>query len=220
MSAATHPGLRVLVVDDHEIVRVGLCATIGQRYAVVGTASTGAEALKLALQLKPDVVVADLRLPDMLGDELCRRLLERLPAMRVVMLSTYVSEETVRLAFQAGAVGYVTKAAGLPELLKVLARLEHGEPSNGVSAPQVVANLHALTASHVLTPQQESVLELAAQGLTNEQIGARLYLSESTVRFHLQKLKKKFDARSKTDLIARAIRAGAIPPALEDSTDE
>lgn len=215
------PPLRILIVDDHDVVRFGLQATLGKHYPVVGSAATGAEALEIASQTKPDVALVDLRLPDMLGSELCRRLNETLPGVVVVILSTYMSEETVRRALQAGASAYVTKAAGVPELLKVLRRLQQGAASSRETVPQVVSRLHALAASRTdtvpLTPQQASVLELAAQGLTNLQIGARLYISESTVRFHLQKLKAKLGARSKTDLIARAIRMGVIPPALEDS---
>lgn len=194
---------------------------LSSRFTVVGAATTGAEAIELALRTRPDIALVDLRLPDMSGDEVCRRLRETVPGIGVAILTTYVSDETVRRALQAGASAYVTKAAGLPELLNVLDRLARGEVSGDPdAAPQIVTQLHALVARRAdsvpLTPQQESVLELAAQGLTNEEIGARLYISESTVRFHLQKLKAKFAARSKTDLIARAIRAGAISPAPED----
>jgi DNA-binding NarL/FixJ family response regulator len=213
--------MRVLIVDDHELVREGLIATLGDRYEIVAAAATGAEALELARKTQPDVALVDLRLPDTTGEELCRSLREVTPATAIVILTTYVSDETVRQALQAGASAYVTKAAGLPELLSVLQSLEEGHASaDPAAAAQIVTQLHALVARRMdavpLTPQQESVLELAAQGLTNQEIGARLYISESTVRFHLQKLKKKFDARSKTDLIARAIRAGAISPAAED----
>lgn len=214
---------RVLLADDHEVVRAGLRAALSSRFTVVGAATTGAEAIELALRTRPDIALVDFRLPDMSGDEVCRRLRQAVPGIAVAILTTYVSDETVRRALLAGASAYVTKAAGLPELLNVLERLASGEVSGDPdTAPQIVTQLHALVARRTdsvpLTPQQESVLELAAQGLTNEEIGARLYISESTVRFHLQKLKAKFAARSKTDLIARAIRAGAISPAPEDSS--
>lgn len=213
--------LRVLIVDDHDIVRVGLCAAVGRRYTVVGAVATGGVALEQAPRMRPDVVIADLRLPDMRGEDLCRRLRAALPGVSVVILSTYLSEETVRHALDAGAASYVTKAAGLPELMKVLGSLQE-QPGQELqqSASQIVARLHCLIASRAsfvsVTPHQESILELAARGLTNEQISNRLYISESTVRFHLQNLKKKLGARSKTDLIARAIRSGVISPAPEE----
>jgi DNA-binding NarL/FixJ family response regulator len=215
--------LRILVVDDHEIVREGLVTTLASRYDVVAVAADAATAMKLARTTKLDVAILDLRLPDMPGDELCRALRGAHPTLPVIIFTTYVSDETVRRALQAGASGYVTKSAGLSELFDTIERVAHDlqgpEPQE---APQIVNQLHALVARRMaavpLTPQQESVLDLAAQGLTNQEIGARLFLSESTVRFHLQKLKAKFDARSKTDLIARAIRSGAISPAAEDAT--
>jgi DNA-binding NarL/FixJ family response regulator len=214
--------LRLVIVDDHDIVRVGLQTAIGKRYPVVGAAATGAEALTLVTRALPYVAIVDLRLPDMRGEDVCRQILEVAPKTAVVILSTYQSEENVRSALAAGAAGYVTKAAGLPELMRVLSRLEAGEtPNPGECAQQTASRLRVLSeAQHdgvVLTPQQESILELAAQGNTNQEISGRLYISESTVRFHLQKLKKKLGARSKTDLIARAIRMGLISPALEDS---
>jgi DNA-binding NarL/FixJ family response regulator len=123
---------------------------------------------------------------------------------------------------EAGATAYVTKSAGLPELRKALDRVrETGTTPDSAAGSQIVKQLHDLVSSRMdaalPTPQQERVLELAAEGLTNNEIGARLYIAESTVRFHVQKLKGKFGARTKTELIAKAIRAGVISPAAEDS---
>jgi DNA-binding NarL/FixJ family response regulator len=210
-----------LIVDDHEIVREGLVATLAGRYEVVGAVATAAEAIEMTNKARPEIVLVDLRLPDMPGDELCAVLRRDFPTTAVVVLTTYVNDETVRRALHAGASAYVTKAAGLPELLQAIESLARRDasPEPGV-APQIVQQLHALVARRMegapLSPQQESVLELAAQGLTNREIGERLFISESTVRFHLQKLKLKFGARSKTDLLVRAIRTGAILPAPED----
>lgn len=214
------PHLRILIVDDHDIVRLGLWAAISKRYPVVGHAATGEVALECVRKARPNLVLVDFRLPDMTGDELCRRIREVDPGVSVVVLSAYLSEETVRLALGAGAAAYATKAAGLPELMNVLQRLEGGDvPATAETAQQVVARLHATVARRAgavsLTPHQESILELAAQGLTNNQIAGRLYISESTVRFHLQNLKEKLGARSKTDLVVRAMRLGAISPAPE-----
>lgn len=215
-------GLRLLVVDDHEVVREGLVATLGERYDVTAAISTGAEALDWIQTHEADVALVDFRLPDTSGDELCGRLREKAPDLAVVILTSYASPEIARRALHAGACGYVTKAAGLGALHDMLGKLERdatNPPSPG-TADQIVDQLHELMSRQAeevqLTPQQESVLELAALGLTNREIGTRLFISESTVRFHLQKLKTKFSARSKTDLIARAIRLGVIAPAPED----
>jgi DNA-binding NarL/FixJ family response regulator len=213
--------LRLLVVDDHEIVRAGLVSTLGAnpRFRVVGSAGTGAEALKLATRVNADVALVDLRLPDIQGTDLCRRLIAAVPCIRVVVLSTYLSEETVRAALEAGASGYVTKAAGLTKLRDTIASVVD-QPSGDLHAPAIVNELHRLVAKRVgqarPTPQQERVLELAAQGLTNRQVGERLFISESTVRFHLQRLKESLGAKTRTELIAKAIRTGVIASAPED----
>ena len=214
--------MRVLIVDDHEVVREGLRASLATdpRLEVVGTAETGQAALDVARRTLPDVALVDLRLPDMSGEDLTRQLRARFPSTAVIILTTYLSEETVRAALDAGAHAYVTKAAGLPELRAAIERVMGGQRSvDRTTGPQIVKQLHELVAGRMTeampTPQQERVLELAAQGFTNHEIGARLFISESTVRFHVQKLKAKFGARTKTELIAKAIRTGYIAPAGE-----
>jgi DNA-binding NarL/FixJ family response regulator len=212
--------VRVLVVDDHEVVREGLTAALSAdgQFEVVAAVPTAAAAMTVAGRTRPDVALVDLRLPDSTGGRLCRDLRQRFPATAVVVLSSYVSEDTVRTAMEAGASAYITKSAGLSELRKALAEVvaNHPEPVER----QIVGQLHALVSRRGgesrLTPQQERVLELSAEGLTYREIGSRLFISESTVRFHMQKLKAKFNARTKTELIARAIRSGAMAPAAED----
>src|SRR4051812_46180524 len=109
---------RILIVDDHEIVREGLRSTLSTDpgLEVVGEAATGQEAFDVARRTLPDVALVDLRLPDMSGEEVCAQLRQRFPSTAVIILTTYLSEETVRSSLQAGAAAYVTKAAGLPEL--------------------------------------------------------------------------------------------------------
>ena len=214
--------VRIMIADDHEIVREGVRSSLSRigGIEVVAEASTGREALRRVRQTLPDIALIDLRLPDMRGEDLTRELTRDFPATSVIILSTYLSEETVRGALQAGAAAYVTKAAGLPELAAAIERVRAGRSADGAaSGPQIVKQLHALVAERMSgatpTPRQERVLELAAQGFTNHEIGQRLFISESTVRFHVQKLKAKFEARTKTELIAKAIRTGFIAPAGE-----
>ncbi|HWC07776.1 MAG TPA: response regulator transcription factor [Solirubrobacterales bacterium] len=216
--------LRLLIVDDHEVVRAGLTTALGGKasaYEVVGTAADGRSALECLRRTLPDIVALDLRLPDIDGIELCRKIRQGFPSVSIVVLSTYLSESTVRDALQAGATGYVTKAAGLSELFATLDRCARpASPKPDESAPQIVDHLHRLVARRMETapptPRQERVLELAARGLTNKAIGAELFISESTVRFHIQNLKEKLEAQSKTELIAKAIRCGVIQQADED----
>jgi DNA-binding NarL/FixJ family response regulator len=212
------------VVDDHEIVREGIASALeaDPRYEIVGSAGSGRAAMEQARRTLPDVILLDLRLPDINGEELCRRLRQHFPSTAVIILSTYLSEGTVRSALEAGASAYVTKAAGLSELRSALEGLARGEGEQGWhSHLQIVEYLHTIVSERMdealPTPRQERVLDLAAQGLTNKEIGERLYVSESTVRFHIQKLKDKLGAHTKTELIAKAIRTGLIAPASEDS---
>jgi len=214
--------VRIMIVDDHELVREGVRSALSRvaGVEVVAEASTGREALRRVRQTLPDVALVDLRLPDMRGEDLTRELARGFPGTAVIILSTYLSEETVRGALQAGAAAYVTKAAGLPELLAAIERVRLGRSvTSPASGPQIVKQLHQLVNERMSgttpTPQQERVLELAAEGFTNQEIGKRLFISESTVRFHVQKLKAKFEARTKTELIAKAIRTGFIAPAGE-----
>lgn len=211
--------VRLMVVDDHEVVREGLAAALASdgTLEIVAAVSTAADALTAAARKRPDLALIDLRLPDMMGDDLCRELLRRLPRCAVVMLSSYLSEDIVRSAMVAGAAAYITKGAGLAELRRVLTAVASASADD---EPQIVLQLRELVAqrggSSRLTPQQERVLELSAEGLTYREIGERLFISESTVRFHMQKLKAKFGTRTKAELIARAIRSGALAPASED----
>jgi DNA-binding NarL/FixJ family response regulator len=214
--------MRIMIVDDHELVREGLSVTLAAdpTLAVVGSVGTGQEAKRLARQTIPEAAVLDLRLPDTSGEQLCRDLLKILPSLAVIMLSTYLSEEAVRKALNAGALAYVTKAAGVKKLREVLDEVRHGARSGVQDVPLIVKQLDELVTKREggvrATPQQERVLELASEGLTNREIGERLFISESTVRFHIQKLKATTEARNRTELMAKAIRLGMIAPGAED----
>jgi len=212
----------ILVVDDHEVVRSGLVAAIDRQdgFSVAGVAASGGEAFEWAVKNRPDLVLMDWRLPDKTGLEVCRELREAAPEVRVVILTTYISEETVRQALAAGARGYVTKSAGLDVLFAAMHdALNDSTPP--ATAAQVVKHLNEMLDSRMqtvpLTTQQQHVLDLVAQGLTNQQIADRLFLSESTVRFHLKALRSKLEAGSKAGLIAKAVRLGLLPPADEPS---
>lgn len=206
------------MVDDHEVVREGLVAVLAQdpRFEIVGTASTGREAVELVRRTRPDVAILDLRLPDTPGDALCRELRALLPDLAVIVLSSSLSEDSVRSAIEAGASSYVTKAAGIAELRAALARTGPGADGPPMTVSQIVRRLQQFVEERVdddaPTPQQARVLQLAAEGMTYREIARRLVLSEATVRFHIQNLKLKYGAASKTDLIVRAIRQGLVAP--------
>ena len=215
MSAGRQPA-GVLIVDDHEVVTEGLRSAVERdpRFHVVGVAHTGADARALARRTLPDVVILDMHLPDMPGEDVCRQLRTLLPSVAVIALSAYLSEAAVRSAMDAGAWAYVTKSAGLPELRVTLDRIWDQRREVGRSAPGIVKYLEDLVEQRsddqTPTPQQRRVLELLAQGLTYRRIAEQLMISESTVRFHVQKLKVKFGTTSKTEMIVHGLRAGVI----------
>ena len=218
--------LKLIIVDDHEVVTEGLKASLDPdaRFVVVGVAHSGEQARALARRTLPDIALLDMHLPDVPGEDVCRQLCTLLPSLTVIVLSSYLSEATVRSAIDAGAWSYVTKAAGLPELRAVLDRAveDRGRRADGVSVPGIVKHLEGLVEArgeeHVPTPQQARVLELLAEGLTYRRIAERLMISESTVRFHIQKLKVKFGTTSKTEMIVQCIRTGIVASPHDEAT--
>lgn len=217
--------MRVFIVDDHEVVREGL-RTVLQKDAhidVVGEAGSGAEALEGIKATRPDAAVVDYRLSDTTGDQLCRQILQTAPETAVIILTTYLNEEVVRQSLGAGAVAFVTKASGLDELRKALREIETVEP--GTRPESTASMVHRLFAAESrytggagksLTPRQTRVLELVAEGLTYGEIAAKLSISQSTVRFHIQALKERVGARTKTELVAMAIRTALISPNADE----
>ncbi len=214
--------MRLCIVDDHEVVREGLRTALGKDPGidVVAEAGSAEAALAAVRQTRPDVVLTDFRLPDLPGDELCRRIRAAYPKVTVVMLTTYLSEDVVRQAMDAGAAAFVTKAAGLQELRETLAEVAAGGTSAHEGTGALVERLHRRAATRApqarsLTPRQERVLELVAEGFTYREIAARLSISTSTVRFHVQGLKERLAARTMSELVAVAIRSALITPAPE-----
>lgn len=208
----------VLLVDDHEVVREGVKTALTVPFRVVADVADASRAMRAVRELAPDVAVLDMRLPDMSGPELCARVKAASPRTAVVMLSSYFTEDAVRSALRAGASRYVSKSAGMAELRAALEEVTGDGPTTELDAYAIVSRVHGKgvsTTTRTVTAQEERVLELAAQGFTDREIGARLYLAESTVRFHLQRLKAVLGARTKTEVVAKAIRTGVLAPAVE-----
>lgn len=207
--------MRVIVVDDHQIVRAGVRAALAadRRFSALDQAASAEEALRCVRAHPPDLALVDLRLPDMSGEDLARALRAEHPEIAVIILTTYLSESTVRGALDAGAVAYVTKAAGLDALMDAIDGVIGGA-RNAEDGRQIVDQLQGMIAERMgvarPTERQERVLELIAEGFTYDEISDELEIAKSTVCFHVQRLKAKFEARSKTELIAKAIRMGYV----------
>jgi DNA-binding NarL/FixJ family response regulator len=201
--------IRVIVVDDHPVVRAGLVALVdaADGIEVVGTASTGLEAVRVAEALTPDVVLMDLRMPELDGDEATARIVAANPETRVVILTTYESDDAILSAIEAGASGYLLKAAPEAELIAGVRAVAAGEVAlaPGVAALLVKRAAAPPPAGPALSPRELEVLRLVAQGLSNRAIGETLFLGEATVKTHLLKAFAKLEVSDRTRAVTRAM---------------
>ena len=222
----SEPKIRVLAADDQRVVREGLAMLLGllPDVEVVGTAADGEEVLALAERLQPDVILMDLRMPRMDGVEATRRLRERDPAVKVVVLTTYADDRSVIDALRAGALGYLTKDAGAAEIQQALHRVADGQAALD---PAVQRHLVAAIAAGPpgdesapppdpslpdgLTPREAEVLTLIAAGLSNAEIAGRLVVSEATVKSHVNHILTKIGARDRAQAVGYAYQHGLAP---------
>ena len=209
--------LRVLLVDDHELVRAGLRTMLAgdSGIAVVGDAGSGAAAIARARVLKPDVVLLDARLPDVPGDEVCRRLLADAPDLAVVMLTTFAEDDLVRRCVRAGARGYLLKDIARLDLGRSLRAVMRGEAViDSKVAPAVLAAARQATesapADELLNTRQREVLRLVAEGLSNREIAARTHLSEYTVKGYVEEILERLGARNRVHAAIVATKQGLI----------
>jgi DNA-binding NarL/FixJ family response regulator len=204
--------IRVLVVDDHPVVRHGLSAIL--RYEadieVVGEAADGAEAARLILATHPDVVLLDLRLPQLSGVEVMRQTRPLSPGTRFLVLTTYDTDEYIGPALAAGAQGYLLKDATPDELGRAVRALMHG---GAALEPSVAARLLGRmteSESEELSGRELEVLRLLASGASNKAIAAQLVLSASTVKTHISNIFDKLGAQSRTEAVRIALQRGLI----------
>jgi DNA-binding NarL/FixJ family response regulator len=215
----TEPKIRVLAADDQRVVREGLAMLLGllPDVEVAGTAADGEEVLALAAELKPDVILMDLRMPRMDGVEATRRLRERDPAVKVVVLTTYADDRSVIDALRAGALGYLTKDAGAAEIQQALHRVAGGQaaldPAVQLHLVEAIADGSPPSPAAAplpagLTPREAEVLTLIAAGLSNAEIAERLVVSEATVKSHVNHMLAKIGARDRAQAVGYAYRHG------------
>jgi DNA-binding NarL/FixJ family response regulator len=213
--------IRVLLADDQRVVREGLGTLLGllDGIELVGTAADGEEAVALAAEHDPDVVLMDLRMPRVDGIEAIRRLTERGDRPRAIALTTYADDASVLGALRAGARGYLTKDAGAEEIRAAVEAVARGEAALDPAVQHhVVAALAAPPAGvpelpDGLTPREAEVLELIAAGLSNAEIAERLVVSAATVKSHVNHLFAKAGVRDRAQAVTYAYRHGLVPPA-------
>ncbi len=198
---------RVLVADDHPVVRGGIVALLGTAddLEVVGQASTGLEAVELALHLTPDVVLMDLRMPGIDGDEATARILAEQPSIRVLVLTTYETDDSILTAIEAGASGYLLKAAPQDELLAGIRSVARGEVALAPRIAALLVNRVQRPVAPSLTARELQVLGLVAQGLSNPAIARELHLSAATVKTHLLHVFEKLDVGDRTRAVTKAM---------------
>jgi DNA-binding NarL/FixJ family response regulator len=215
--------IKLLLVDDHAIFRqgIGVLLDMEDDMQVVGQASLGEEALRLAAEQQPDVVLLDIAMPDMDGIEICRRLKRSLPDTAVLMLSASDDQEAVTAALTAGAAGYVVKTINHHRLVEGIRAIARGEMLlSPVAAARVVQQLSRTRQEkereadtlQVLTPREREVFFLVAQGCTNAEIAERLVLSEKTVKTHVRNIGNKLTLSSKAEMRVLAAQLGLVPP--------
>lgn len=207
--------VRVLLVDDHEVVRLGLASLLedvpGLR--LVGEAGSGREALQACERLDPELVILDIRLPDQSGVEVCRQISERWPHIKVIILTSYASDELIAETILAGATGYVRKQVGNQELLRAIEAVRRGEalldPRTTQRVLQRMRRTEGLVVANAfqhLSKRELDVLLQVSQGKSNREIAHILAISEKTVRNHISNLLEKLNLSNRVELATYAVR--------------
>jgi two-component system, NarL family, response regulator DegU len=218
-------GIRLLLADDHTMLREALRRAMeAADLTVVGEAADGDEAVRLAAELLPDVVLMDVSMPVLDGVEATRRIHRDHPDVAVVMLTMHADADVVARALSAGAIGYLVKDASMSEVVDAVKMAASGDTTLSVElANSMLTEVHRL-ASHppaapsadhgggdgVITKREEEVLQLIAEGLSTPEVAARLYISVKTVKNHLASIYEKLDSRDRTQAVVRAVKMGII----------
>lgn len=205
--------VRVLIVDDHPIVRAGLRALLStdDRLLVVGEADNGREAVEAYARYVPDVVLMDLRMPEMDGADATARILLVEPAVKILILTTYDDDADIVRAVESGAVGYLLKDTPGETLINAVLAAARGET---VLAPPIAAKLVSrlrAPETPALSPREVEVLRSVAQGMTNAEIAAALFIAETTVKTHLLRIFVKLEVDDRTRAVVVAMERGMIP---------
>jgi DNA-binding NarL/FixJ family response regulator len=214
--------IRILIVDDHHVVRHGLRQLLEREpdMEVVGEAGSGTEAVRVATEQQPDVVLLDVKLDDLDGPEVCRRIGSAAPGTAVVMLTSYLQDAVILRSLAAGAKGYLIKDVELHEVKRTIRAVHRG---HSVLDPKVASRVIAkamapggkatngkAVSQVALSETDLAILRHLAKGLTNKEIGAQVHLSAYTIKDHLEKIGTALAVRSRTEIVAEALRAGLI----------
>jgi DNA-binding NarL/FixJ family response regulator len=201
--------LRVMLVDDHYLVRMGLASIIALEHdmTVCAEASTGEQAQALFRSQRPDVTLMDLRLPGMSGTDTAQAIRAEYPEARIVMISTYVCDEEIYGALQAGAMAYLVKSVQREELMRAIRKAAAGQRH---IPPEVAARLADRVSGSQLSTREIEVLRFLVSGRRNREIASALDIAEGTVKLHVSSILSKLGATDRTEAVTRALQRGIV----------
>ena len=201
--------IRVLCVDDHPIVREGMAAIVNLQpdMMLAGAAATGSEAIERFIELRPDVALVDLQLPDMSGFDLIKKIKAKSPNARVIILSSHEGDVDIQRALEAGAQGYVAKGLVREELLETIRSVHAGKRRLPAAVAQKLAEHMA---DEPISPRELEVLSLMAGGKRNKEIAGELSIAEDTVKMHVRNILSKLQVNDRTEAVTSALRRGII----------
>jgi two-component system, NarL family, response regulator len=206
----SHNRIKILLIDDHPMIRVGLASTIGPEpdMEVVASAANGAEGLELFRQHRPDITLMDLKMPVMSGVETISAIRQEFPSAKIIVLSTYQGDQDIYRALEAGAVTYLLKDMLGESMTKVIREVADGRRP---IPPEVAQRLTDRILQPTLTAREMEVLRLIARGLRNKEIAADLRISEETAQGHVKSILSKLSVHDRTEAVAVGIRRGSVP---------
>ncbi|KAB8193552.1 response regulator [Nonomuraea phyllanthi] len=209
--------IRLIIVDDHPIVRDGLRGIFtDDEFEVVGEAGDGLEALAVVGRTRPDVVLTDLRMPRMAGAELIRRLREQAPGVRVLVLTTFDNDADVLPAIEEGATGYLLKDTPRVELRRAVRAAARGETVLSPSVAGLLTQRIRAPRPQRLSRRELEVLSLISRGATNREVARKLFITEATVKTHLLHVFAKLDVKDRAAAVAAAYESGLLRPGTDD----